>query len=177
MSPLTDQWRSYPDKWFYLSWKAFLRYSRVSSLCYPFASPDVCVGITWGPLVVDSWWRTVANFSNGPLCLKTQRCPWPHASRPLRDGIDYFCAFHGSNCSDDAVRQAGRTIYTANFAISGGTTVKRCCGYICVGEALQQFVYSTASAVMWQSLHLKRKGCVLRYTFLNGLGWTIFLVS
>jgi len=47
----------------------------------------------------------------------------------LSDEFDDFCPNY-------TFEQFGRAIYTATFAISGVTTVRRCCGNICVGEVL-----------------------------------------
>jgi len=53
-----------------------------------------------------------------------------------RDGFGRFCVLHVSSCPKYIDGQNGLGIYTATFGISGGTTGRRCCGHICVGEFL-----------------------------------------
>ena len=77
-------------------------------------------------------------FKQAPLPKARARSvvKWSRARRPMRDEFDQFCAFHGSSaCSNYLVGQTGRAICTATFAISWGTTGRRCCGHICGGVA------------------------------------------
>ena len=53
----------------------------------------------------------------------------------------------------------GHSIHTETFPTSAGTTGRRCCGHICVRE--RPCIESTASVVVRQSLHLKRRHCHL----------------
>jgi len=46
----------------------------------------------------------------------------------MRDGIDSFFAFHGSNYPNYTIAQIGRATCAATFAETWGTTEKRCCG-------------------------------------------------
>jgi len=51
-----------------------------------------------GPPDVDKCWVRLANFLNEPHYLKPERSSWLRTGRPILNGFDWFCAFHGSTC-------------------------------------------------------------------------------
>jgi len=59
--------------------------------------------------------------------------------------------------------KAGRAICTANFAISGGTKGRCCCGHICVGKALHCISYKRSHAAI--TIPEERLQYVLRVHF------------
>jgi len=73
-----------------------------------------------------------AHFSIGPICLKLERGPWSRTQRPMCDGFDFSCSFHGSRLRvpNYIVRQTSRAICTATFTEAGDTTGKHFCGHI-----------------------------------------------
>ena len=73
-------------------------------------------------------WEKTANFSNKPHCLKPKRGFWWPTRRPIPDGFDWFCTFHGSSCQNYTPVETGRAIYMATFSIPGATvgTFRRC---------------------------------------------------
>jgi len=85
---------------------------------------------------------------------------WLHSKTNTRKGrsmnsrYDYIVTWLKSPLSKLYRSQTGLAICTADFDTSEGTTWKRCCRHICVGEALP---WVTASTAMQQSLHLQKQ--------------------
>jgi len=81
--------------------------------------------------VADAKWRLHLRMTDGDDCHtfferdvlseKPERGPWSHVRRPMRDGIDRFCAFHGSNYRIYTVGQAGHAVYAAAVSETGVT--------------------------------------------------------
>ena len=103
---------------------------------------------------------TLANISNGSLSSKARRGPWSLAWRPMRDFFLEFCAFCGTsspNCT------AGQTCPAITQHLLRYQGVPR--EGVGVGIFVQErpCIEFTASAVMQQSLHVKRRSYVFRY--------------
>ena len=99
--------------------------------------------------------ETVAKFSNRRLCLKPERGP-----RWCARWDWLFCAFHGRSWTNYTVGQTSRTINAAALSISGGTSRRRCCGHICVGEALHR-VHCRRSRAAVTTSGMRRLGTAL----------------
>jgi len=144
----------------------------------------VLIGLT--KCVVGAMWDLHLSMAAGedcrkrfekPHCQKPEGGPCSHPWHPIRDGIDRFCAFHGSNYPGSTDGKTGRTICPATFAETGGATGNRLWGkYLCEGGIALCLVHEQTCSNSW---HFKRRGCVLRYyfSFFNPLRADGILVS
>ena len=134
--------------------------------------PMCVAGATWG---LQQWitgggdWREIFKRA---LCLKPVRDPCWCALRPMLDGFAYFCAFCRS-CSNSTVRQIGGAIHTATFAISRGTTGRRCSVHIFV-RMIWHWAYCKHDDAGIITPDEKEKLCIALSLFFMGQGGRCF---
>ena len=126
--------------------------------------PRRIAGATSG-LHEDSWWGDCREFFEWAICLNPERGPWSRARRPMRDRLDKFSHFMVIT----AVAPS-----SVNFAISGGTAGRRCCGHICAEGALHWDYSKRTDAVI--TTPEKERLCIALSVFLNRTGLTMILI-